>query len=191
MATQLGQAPQQAVHSGPPVNVRVTASKDPAGTVIYNHDWDFGGPVKTGKIEVPRGTPPTNIKFHLTDRTGLNLSFYPTPSDAFYIDFAPSCPVNAGNARGEFDLSDPPSSSSNNLLTVKDMNRTECELKYALRFNGDPYTDSNGVHPPYAYDPDLKNGGGGTVSSINISAILGVAVMTAIAVTALVWLVRA
>jgi hypothetical protein len=189
MATQFAQAAQSKVKQGPPINVRVTASKDPAGTVVYSHDWDFGGPVKGGKIEVPKDTPPTNIKFHLTDRTGLNLKFYPSPSAAFYVDFEPTCPKNAGNAKGEFDLNDPPSSSSNNLLTVLDMNKTACDLKYALRFDGDPYTDSNGTHPPYEYDPDLRNGGGGTRA--NVAALVGVAVMTVIAVTALVWLVRA
>lgn len=164
MATTLTQGGNQTVTNGPPINVRVTARKDAAGTVVYDHEWDFGGgPIKTGKIEVPKDTPPTDIKFHLTDRTGLRLRFYPSPSEAFYVDFAPNCPRSAGDAKGEFDLANPPSSSSNMLLTVRDMNVTACDLKYALRFDGDPYNDSEGRHPPFAYDPELKNGGGGTI----------------------------
>ena len=162
MATILTQGGNQPVTKGPPINVRVTASIDPAGDVTYGHEWDFGGgPLKYGKIEVPKDTPPTDIKFHFTDRTGLRLSFYPSPSDAFYVDFAPNCPRSAGNAKGEFNLADPPSSSSNMRLTVRDMNKTACDLKYALRFDGDPYDDKEGHHPPYAYDPELRNGGGG------------------------------
>jgi hypothetical protein len=129
MATQITQGGGQTVEQGPPINVRVTASKDPAGTVVYDHEWDVGGgPVKKGKIDVPKDTPPTDIKFHLTDRTGLKLSFYPSPADDFYVAFYPNCPTSAGDA-GEFDLAAPPSSSSNKLLTVLDMNRTACDLK--------------------------------------------------------------
>jgi hypothetical protein len=161
MATILTQG-SKTVTQGPPINVRVTVSKDSEGTIIYDHEWDFGGgPAKKGKIDVPKDTPPTDIKFHLMDRTGLKLSFYSSPGAAFYVDFAPNCPTGAGNADGEFDLGDPPSKSSNNLLTVLDMNKSECELKYALRFDGDPYTDKNGTYPPFAYDPELRNGGGG------------------------------
>jgi hypothetical protein len=163
MATTLTQGGNQTVTDGPPINVRVTARKDGSDTVVYDQEWDFGGgPIKYGKIEVPEDTPPTDIKFHLTDRTGLRLRFYQSPSDAFYVDFAPNCPKSAGNAKGEFDLGDPPSSSSNMLLTVRDMNATACDLKYALRFDGDRYDDSEGHHPPFVYDPELKNGGGGT-----------------------------
>ena len=156
MATILTQGATQATTGGPPINVRVTATKDASGTVVYEHEWDFGGgPAKPGKIVVPEGTPPTDIKFHLTDRTGLNLRFYPSPSDAFYVDFAPNCPRSAGDAKGEFDLGDPPSSSSNMQLTVRDMNRTACDLKYALRFDGNPHQDKEGHHPPFADDPEL------------------------------------
>ena len=163
MATILTQGGTEATTGGPPINVRVTATKDASGTVVYEHEWDFGGgPAKPGKIVVPEGTPPTDIKFHLTDRTGLNLRFYPSPSDAFYVDFAPNCPRSAGDAKGEFDLGDPPSSSSNMQLTVRDMNRTACDLKYALRFDGNPHPDKEGYHPPFAYDPELRNGGGHT-----------------------------
>jgi hypothetical protein len=48
-------------------------------------------------------------------------------------------------------------------LTVLDTNRTACDLKYALRFDGDPYTDKNGTYPPFTYDPELRNGGGGSL----------------------------
>ena len=163
MATQATHGGGQTLDQGPPINVRVTVSKDTDGTITYNHEWDVGGgPAKKGKIDVPKDTPPTDIKFHLTDRTGLNLSFYPSPADAFYADLYPNCPKAAGDA-GEFDLNDPPSKSSNKLLTVLDMNKTACDLKYALRFDGDPYTDKNGTYPPFAYDPELRNGGGGSL----------------------------
>jgi hypothetical protein len=188
MATQLGSSLKQGTPKGPPINVRVRAFKDQSGTVDYDYDWDFGGPPKTGKIDVPQGTPPTDIKFHLKDETSLNLSFYPAPADAFWVAIAPNCPMQSGDA-GEFNLKSPPSSSSNNLLTVHDKNKTACDLKYALRFDGDPYTDSNGTHPPYKYDPDLRNGGGGRISSSS-AALIGAAAVAVIAFTAVVWLIR-
>jgi hypothetical protein len=48
--------------------------------------------------------------------------------------------------------------SSNNLLKVVDANSgAACTLHYALRFSG----DALGSGPPYVFDPDIRNGGGG------------------------------
>ncbi|WP_395623090.1 hypothetical protein [Sphingomonas daechungensis] len=191
MATQLAGASKVKTNSSPDIQVRVKAFKDATGTVQFDYDWNFaGGPTKTGKIDVAEGTPPTDIKFHFRDETNLGLKFYPAPADAFWVDFDPNCPTAAGDA-GEFDLKSPPSSSSNNLLTVRDLNKSACNLKYALRFDGKPYDDANGHHPPFIYDPDLKNGGNTrSVTSFSSTALVGVATIAIVAVIAIVWLAR-
>jgi hypothetical protein len=172
-----------------PIKVNVRAFLDKDGTVLFDHDWDNGGgPLKYGTIDVPKKEQPM-FEFHFKDDTKLNLSFYGTPKDAIWVVPAElGCPQGPGDA-GQLDLNDPPSSSSPKLLKVLDKNPDDALFTYALRFDGDPYKDSKGDHPPYVYDPDFKNGGGGsgllTVVAVAIGgALVGTVVSLVAAPTA-------
>jgi len=162
MATQ-GQAasPATAPAHGPPVDVDVWAWIDKrTKEVKFDHTWKVDGNAKPGKrIDIPPGQNATAIRFKLVeDKTGLDLEFYSNPADAMWVDFAPDCPKMPGNA-GQISFE----SSSPKMLRVVDANYGRpCDLKYSLRFYGKSAT-IGGVkyEPPYEYDPDLKNGGGG------------------------------
>ena len=170
---------------GQPIDVDVKAWIDTArNEVAFSHTWGVRGKPKgnSGKIDVAKGQPPTEIKFTLCDdQTGLDLEFYKDPDDAMWVDFAPDCPKQKGDA-GQITFQ----SSSKKVLWVEDANSgPPCDLKYSLRFYGKE-KDIGGVtyKPPYEYDPDLKNGGGG-VGGITDYSFLSSPLTIALGVTAL------
>lgn len=193
MATSAATLAKVKAGSGTDIQVRVRAYLDAGGAVQFEQDWNLPGkPVENGKIKVPKDNTAT-ISFKLKDDTRLDLSFYPDPADAFWANpESQGCPKSAGNGAGAFNLKPPSSSSNGNKLDILDLNPTECDLKYALRFDGKPYTDKNGSYPPFEYDPELRNGGGGTRlnTSFSSTALVGVATIAIAAVIAIVWLAR-
>ena len=136
-----------------PLHVDVFAYRE-GDDILFAHAWRREGDPKKnkGKIKIPRGEGGVPIHFHLTDRTQLHLSFLPSAHDAMWVDTA-DCPTKAGNGGQITFLSSAP-----NLLKVSDANRgNACTLHFALRFTG----DSVGEGPPYEYDPEIRNSGGG------------------------------
>lgn len=144
---------------GPPIQVFVRAwLHEETGKVDFDHEWVVTGKPEAhkGRIDIPAGTPPTEILFHLKqDDTGLGLSFCTPATEAMYVNLAPTCPTSPGNG-GQISF---PKAPSQKLLQVEDANSgPACDLKYALRFDGAPNSQGN-ESPPYAYDPALRNGG--------------------------------
>jgi hypothetical protein len=176
------------------VVINVYAEKSEGGPVTFRHEWKFDGDpgMSKGTINVPPGTvnaPPTRMQFHLHDSTGLHLQFVNPTSDAMWVSLTKTCPDEAGDG-GQISYNHPWNAK---LLQVDDANQgPPCTLYYTLRFDGDPYTDPDGKqHPPYEYDPDIKNGGG-TVPNIDprSSTITVIAVTAAVVavIAAILWL---
>ncbi len=159
MATR-AEGPQQSAFKGKPIKVTVTAELDPhTGKVSWDHEWEHEGhPTKyQGRIDVAGGDWMVPIAFHLQDRTNLHLKFYEDPTEAMHVGPATACPPPRGDG-GQIVF---PSRAAPKLLKVADRNSGDpVELKYALRFDGDP-NPAGSEAAPYVYDPDLKNGGGG------------------------------
>jgi hypothetical protein len=86
------------------------------------------------------------IVFDVDDRTGLNLQFPDTPSEAIWIANGTSCPQGAGNADGEFSIGKP----GKKRLKIVDANANNGEFCYSLNFD----SSSGRV----SYDPIIKNG---------------------------------
>lgn len=171
-----------------PISVDVYAKLE-NGVVEFDHEWKFDGDsaTKKGTIDVPKsavGAPPVTMKFHLHDSTGLKLSFVKPTSDAMWVSQVDECPCAAGNG-GQISYNHP---WGPNMLQVEDANSgPECTLYYTLRFDGDAHTDPDGTrHPPFEYDPTIKNGGGTVESSTSFMStgtiVAAVAVVAVIAV---------
>ncbi len=150
---------------GPPIKVDIWAWADENRKIWFDHDWEVEGNSKKnkGRIDITQGAPPTEIRFQFKDdKTGLHLKFCSPASEAMYVGLAPNCPPPAGNGGQITYLS-----RQDKKLDVEDANiGPECLLKYALRFDGDPNPQGpqDQRTPPYVYDPELKNGGGGIVA---------------------------
>lgn len=131
------------------------------GVVRFKHDWGFeNGPSQgKGRIDVPEKAKDTPIRFNFTDDTGLGLQFYRVPTSAMWVTKSATCPTGPGDG-GQFDLAN--ADSDSDTLKVVDANTgDECIFKYSLRFDGRPSSDGQKQYPPYEYDPELRNGGGG------------------------------
>lgn len=136
-----------------PVIVDVFADKD-GNEVTFSLAWKREGEAqgRKGRIDVTAGDADTPIHFHLTDRSGLHLSFMTPAEDAMWVDLN-GCPTGPGNG-GQIEFG----SVSNKLLKVTDLNQgPECTLHYALRFDGQQGPGG----PPFTFDPEIRNGGGG------------------------------
>lgn len=141
------------------VQVDVRASFDDDGGVhfdsLWRHDNDPNGVWRSGPIDLPHGPDHYRMEFDLDDKSGRSLKFYPNPADAMYVNVG-SCPTGAGNGAGQIAFETV--TNGNKKLTIKDFNQgLPCVLSYMLRFNG----AASGTGPPYEYDPDIRNGGGG------------------------------
>jgi hypothetical protein len=135
-----------------PIFVDVYAHEDKNGEVKFCHDWRLqdNGPIKgNGPIEVPQGTPPSPIHFHLYDNTGRKLKFLPEAREAIWASVGQCPKAEGGGGQIEF----PEAKSGGNTLKVNNSNSADCELHYALRFK-----DKNGNVE--CYDPIFRNKGG-------------------------------
>ncbi|MEO6113238.1 MAG: hypothetical protein ABIP07_02155 [Sphingomicrobium sp.] len=141
------------------VQVDVRASLDDNGGVhfdsLWRHENDPNGVWKSGPIDLPNGPDHYRMEFDLDDKSGRSLKFYADPAVAMYVNVG-SCPTGSGNGGGQIDFESV--TTGNKKLTIKDYNRNPpCALHYMLRFTG----AASGACPPYKYDPEIKNGGGG------------------------------
>lgn len=157
------------------VNVQINVyADDDSGAdsgVKFSHEWKFQdapGQYNKGRVDLPANDSYT-LKFHFQDRSSRNLSFACPGANAMWVTNGtssnpPTCPTAAGDG-GQIQYSGSGTNCSPNLLSVVDANSgPECLLQYALRFNGNAYTGPSGQqYPPYAYDPEIKNGGGATM----------------------------
>lgn len=140
------------------IYVDVRATRAGNGQVHFDSYWRLRGSTagvwNSGPIDLPHGPDHYELIFDLDDKSGRHLTFFGNPDDAMYVR-RDVCPASKGSGGGEIQfLSVDPNRKK---MTVKDLNRQLCTLKYMLRFNGDPV----GQCPPYKYDPIISNGGGG------------------------------
>lgn len=154
---------------GNPVKVDIVAVIDPdTHQVVFHDTWesDWGkGTSKNQPIIFPQ-TAQANIHFNLSDKTGLQLKFYPynpphqmptPPADyPIYVGTGPECPPPAGLNGGQITIL----TSASNLLKVFNNNTSQCTLHYALRFSGNDNIAGK-TQAPYVFDPEIRNGGGG------------------------------
>lgn len=159
---------------GPPIHVYVKATLDPTThKVCFDHEWLVTGNPNSekGEIKIANGTPSTRIFFHLRpgdDETGLGLTFCTPATEAMYVSVDPTYPSQPGGG-GQITF---PHKPSPHVLMVEDANSgNEVVLKYALRFNGKNNAEGD-ERPPYAYDPDIRNGGGGQLASSWTTGVL-------------------
>ena len=157
--------------TGNPIKVEIHAWLDrETHKVTFDDEWeaDWVNGKQKGKIEVPYGTPPTEIHFNLRDETRLHLNFMRSFADVIYVSTGSVCPPPRGNQGGQISFV----SSHQNLLKVNNANSgAACDLKYAIRFNGQDNI-AGGENQPYVYDPDLKNGGGGVPPRNNLNYLM-------------------
>lgn len=151
------------VATGPKsVTIDVTADPAPAPTwVTFAMNAKFPG--KGGKqdgdaLEFDFGDGPFDLTFSLKDNTKLKLGFLPDVTEAIWVAVGPKCPTRAGDAGGQFKAT----KSTKLQLSVTNTNGTKQDLCFALRFTG---VQSDPSHPPYVFDPIVKNGGGGTTQN--------------------------
>lgn len=167
-----------------PIKVEIHAELDrTTHKVVFSDEWEatWKNGKQKGAIEVPYGTPKTPIHFTLRDDTGLQLNFMNNFADVIYVGTDGTCPPPRGNQGGQITFI----SSVAHLLKVNNANSgAKCDMKYALRFNGQDNVPG-AENQPYVYDPDLKNGGGG-IGGFNQS--LAYVVIGAAAVAALAYL---
>lgn len=154
-----------------PIKVDVWAWRDKDNGIQFDHDWQVqGNPAKQkGQVIVGQGEPATDITFQLTDdKTGLNLKFCSPASEAMYVGPAPNCPPPAGNG-GQITYK----LRQDKMLKVADANSVAALFVYALRFDGDlnPQGPAGQQRPPYLYDPELRNGGGGGLQLVSATSI--------------------
>lgn len=142
------------------IEVDVRASLDENGGVSFDSLWrNKNGPNgvwHSGPIILPNGPDHYRMEFDLNDKSGQNLTFYPTPADAMYVQVG-SCPSGPGNGAGQIDFETV--TNGKKKLTIKDVNQAQCNLHYMLRFDGKAGVGG----PPYQYDPEIRNGGGGSI----------------------------
>jgi hypothetical protein len=139
-----------------PIQVDVYAF-EADGEVFFAHSWRrVGAPKgKKGRIEIDKGESQVPIMFHLHDKSGRHLAFLDVKDEPIWIDLN-DCPTGWNKGGGQISNV----KSSTKLLSVVDANiGNGCILHYALRFTGDASSEG----PPYEYDPEIRNGGGGRV----------------------------
>lgn len=142
------------------INVDVSATRAADGDVQFDCRWkteaDPVGNWNSGPISLPNGSEHYRLVFDLDDKSGRGLQFYSNPAEAMYVQVG-SCPTGPGDGNGQIVFEEVDSHKKK--LIIKDYNRgPPCTLHYMLRFEG----DAHGACPPYEYDPEIRNGGGGT-----------------------------
>jgi len=144
------------------VNVDVYAYRE-GDDVLFAHAWNLeGGQVRNkGRIKIGAGQGDVPINFVLHDNTKLGLAYLDVDDDGVEGPFWCSqyaCPIKWGNGGGQIISIE---KLSDTKLKVVDANKGGPRtLHYVLRFNG----KAVGSGPPYEYDPDIRNGGGGVSS---------------------------
>jgi hypothetical protein len=141
------------------VDIRATQGED--GSVEFQCMWrpDSGSVWYSGPIDLPKGSGEHDLEITLDDRSGRDLQFYDKAGDAMWVNIG-SCPEKGVPHADKGQIRDKTVVAGKKKLTLKDINEEACRLLYALRFEGDHWTDPAGKsYPPYEYDPEIKNGG--------------------------------
>ena len=131
--------------------------------ILFAQAWKLDGERerKKGQIKIGKGQGDVPINFLLHDRTGKNLAFLdvdPGEEEGPFWCSRTSCPSRWGSGGGQITSIE---KLSNTELKVIDANKGDARtLHYALRFTGTQV----GSGPPYEFDPDIRNGGGGVSS---------------------------
>ena len=147
----------------PTIDVEVIATRNWDHGVDFVLRWEYPtGVWNSGPMVFAHGDPDRKIEYSLDDRSGLGLAFESTAADAIWVTDGP-CPTSKpsnGSDKGQIKDRDRASAKK---LKVKNVNDKVCDLHYALRFRGAPWTRPDGVKfgPDYAYDPEYRNSGGG------------------------------
>jgi hypothetical protein len=142
-------------------DVNVIAARHEDEGVDFICLWeDANGDWHSGPITFPRNSGEHDVEFKLDDRTGLNLAFEASGSNAIWFN-ADCCPTSAsGDDKGQ--IHDRHVETGNKKLKLKNRNSSACNLHYALRFTGNSWTSPGGKqhNAPYVYDPEFRNEGG-------------------------------
>lgn len=165
MASKVGGGPSLSTKTAKaPVSVEVIATLDWDNGVGFLARWEHpAGVWNSGPMVFKKGDPDRMIEYTLIDQTGLGLEFHSPADEAIWVD-SNACPVAkppAGSDKGQIKDKNRPAKDK---LTLKNVNDQTCTLHYALRFTGASWTrpdNSRTFDPPYEYDPDYRNGGGG------------------------------
>jgi hypothetical protein len=143
------------------IEVDVLASLSANNSVHFDSVWRRKGESvwHTSPIELGRGSGDHEIELHLDDRTGLALRFYEDPDEAVWMNIG-QCPT-ASSRSDKKQIKDKKTDKWNRKkLCFTDVNDEECELHFALRFDGERSIDTEEkAYPPYEYDPIIRNGG--------------------------------
>lgn len=148
----------------PPLVVEVIATRDWDKGVEFLLRWEYpSGVWNSGPMVFATGDLDRKIEYDLVDQTGLGLAFESQVKDCIWVVDG-SCPTAEPPSGSDKDQIKDRDRASGKKLKVKNVNDQKCNLHYALRFTGAPWVRPDGARtfsPPYAYDPEYRNSGGG------------------------------
>ncbi|NUT00019.1 MAG: hypothetical protein HOP96_03480 [Sphingomonas sp.] len=144
------------------IEVEVIATRDWDKGVDFLLRWEFPKNVwNSGAMIFAKDDLDRDLEYTLNDQSGLGLAFETSVNDCIWVSDS-GCPTSSGGSdKGQIKDKD---RASPNKLKLKNKNDTTYNLHYALRFTGSSWTRPDGTktfNPPYAYDPEYRNTGGG------------------------------
>jgi hypothetical protein len=148
-----------------PLLVEVIATRDWDKGVDFLLRWEFPqGVWNSGPMVFATGDRDRKIEYDLDDQTGLGLKFESKADDCIWVVDDGACPTS-GNGSDKGQIKDK-QRASDKKLKLKNVNDVTCNLHYALRFTGASWSRPEGTgtktfKPPYEYDPEYRNSGGG------------------------------
>ena len=148
-----------------PLLVEVIATRDWDKGVDFLLRWEFPqGVWNSGPMVFATGDRDRKIEYDLDDQTGLGLKFESKADDCIWVVDDGACPTSgSGSDKGQIKDKQ---RASDKKLKLKNVNDVTCNLHYALRFTGASWSRPEGTgtktfNPPYEYDPEYRNSGGG------------------------------
>ena len=150
----------------PPLVVEVIATRDWDKGVDFLLRWEYPKDVwNSGPMVFATGDLDRKIEYDLVDQTGLGLAFEQQADDCIWVADGP-CPTTKPQKGSDKDQIKDKDRASAKKLKLKNVNDQPCNLHYALRFTGGSWSRPEGAgtktfNPPYEYDPEYRNSGGG------------------------------
>ena len=150
----------------PTIAVEVIATRDWDKGVHFLLRWEYpSGVWNSGPMVFATGDPDRKIEYDLIDQTGLGLAFENHVDDCIWVVDGPCPTANPGSGADKGQIKDR-TRATDKKLKLKNVNDQTCNLHYALRFKGASWSHPEGTgtktfNPPYAYDPEYRNSGGG------------------------------
>ena len=150
----------------PPLVVEVFATRDWDKGVDFLLRWEYPKDVwNSGPMVFATGDLDRKIEYDLDDQTGLGLAFEQQADDCIWVAEGP-CPTTKPQKGSDKDQIKDKDRASAKKLKLKNVNDQPCNLHYALRFTGGSWSRPEGTgtktfKPPYEYDPEYRNSGGG------------------------------